>query len=148
MKTFSLKPSAVSRVWYVINASEATLGRLSSEVAKLLIGKSKPNYTPHVDSGDYVIIVNAAELRVTGQKIDKKVYYRHSSYPGSLKKTTLEEKLAQDPTQVIFKSVRGMLPVNKLRDGRLKRLKIYPDAEHQHEAQKPRQISIRSKLHG
>lgn len=143
MKTYSAKPSDVTRAWYVVDASEVPLGRLATKVATLLTGKGKPMFTRHIDCGDNVIVINAAKLQVTGDKLNKKIYFRHSNYPGGLRETTLTEKLSQDPTDVIFKAVRGMLPVNKLRDDRLARLKIYADAEHKHEAQKPTTLSVK-----
>ena len=142
MKTYSAKPTDVTRKWYVVDASETSLGRMATEIATLLSGKSKPMFTPHTDCGDYVIVVNADKLVVTGKKLSDKVYYRHSQYPGSIKKTTLAEKMEKNPANVIEKAVRGMLPANKLRPGRLARLKIYSGAEHQHEAQKPEKISV------
>ncbi len=141
-KTYSQKPAEVTRKWYVLDASELPLGRLATAAASLLIGKSKPSVTAHVDGGDYVIVVNAAGLVVTGKKMTDKKYYRHSGYPGGIRMATLGEKMDQDPTSVIFAAVRGMLPVNKLRPGRLDRLKIYADANHRHEAQKPENISL------
>ena len=143
MKTYSAKPSDITRKWYVIDASEASLGRLSTKVADLLTGKSKPSYTPHMDGGDYVIVINAKNLQVTGDKLEKKIYYRHSQYPGGLKEETLREKLEKDATEVIRHSVRGMLPVNKLRDERLKRLKIYAENEHPHSGQNPKTIKLK-----
>ncbi|OGL30302.1 50S ribosomal protein L13 [Candidatus Saccharibacteria bacterium RIFCSPHIGHO2_02_FULL_47_12] len=143
MKTFSQKPADVTRKWYVIDASEATLGRVSTVVARLLIGKDKPTVTSHVDGGDFVIVVNAANLKVTGNKMLDKVYYRHSGHPGNLRARRLEEQMALNPTKVIEKAVYGMVPVNKLRDGRMKRLKIYAGAEHDHAAQKPEQLSLK-----
>ncbi len=143
MKTYSAKPSDVVRKWYVVDASELPLGRLSTKVAELLTGKGKPMFTKHIDCGDYVIIVNAEKLVVTGNKIEDKMYYKHSNYPGGLRETTLKYEMAKDPTTVIRKSVRGMLPVNKLRDERLKRLKIYAGASHEHDAQKPEAISLK-----
>jgi large subunit ribosomal protein L13 len=143
MKTYSAKPTDVTRTWYVLDAREATLGRVSTRAAKLLLGKDKPQFTHHIDCGDYVIVINAKDLVVTGDKLKQKTYYRHSGYPGGLKETSLSEQLAKDPTQVIRHAIRGMLPVNKLRDGRLARLKIYAEAEHQHEAQKPVIISVK-----
>lgn len=143
MKTFSAKPADVTRKWYVIDAAEAPLGRVATRVATLLTGKSKPQFTKHIDTGDYVIVINASQLQVTGGKEDKKVYYRHSNYPGGLKEITLGKQLAKDPTEIILHAVRGMLPVNKLRDERLARLKIYAAAEHKHEAQQPEVISIK-----
>jgi large subunit ribosomal protein L13 len=143
MKTFSAKPADVTRKWYVIDAAEAPLGRVATRVATLLTGKGKPQFTKHIDTGDYVIVINASQLQVTGGKEDKKVYYRHSNYPGGLKEITLGKQLAKGPTEIILHAVRGMLPVNKLRDERLARLKIYAAAEHKHEAQQPEVISIK-----
>ncbi|HSW65854.1 MAG TPA: 50S ribosomal protein L13 [Bacillota bacterium] len=143
MKTYSAKPVDVTRKWYVIDASEATLGRVATQVATLLLGKGKPMFTKHIDVGDYVIVINAAQAQVTGGKMDKKMYYKHSGFPGGLTELTMREKLARDDTSVIFQAVRGMLPVNKLRDARLDRLKIYGGAEHNHEAQKPEAISVK-----
>lgn len=143
MKTYSAKPSDVTRQWYVVDASEASLGRLATQVASLLTGKGKPQFTKHIDCGDYVVIINAKDTVVTGGKETKKIYYRHSNYPGGLKSATLAEKMEKDPTFAITQAVRGMLPVNKLRDERLKRLKVYAGAEHAHEAQKPTVISVK-----
>lgn len=143
MKTYSAKPSDVTRKWYVIDASDAPLGRVATQVATLLTGKSKPQYTPHIDCGDYVIIVNADNLVVTGKKLTDKIYYRHTGFPGGIKDATLAEKMAKDSTDVIFKAVRGMISANKLRDERLKRLKIYAGTEHNHEAQKPEVLSLK-----
>ena len=145
MKTFSAKPSDVTRKWYVVDASELPLGRISTRVAELLMGKGKTIFTKHIDCGDYVIVINADKLVVTGNKIEDKMYYKHSNYPGGLRETTLKYEIAKDSTNVIKKSVRGMLPVNKLRDDRLARLKIYAGAEHDHEAQKPVSISLKGK---
>jgi large subunit ribosomal protein L13 len=145
MKTYSQKPAEVTRKWYVIDASEVPLGRLSTVAASLLIGKGKPSVTAHVDGGDYVIVINADQLVVTGKKMENKMYYHHSHYPGGLKEATLKEKMAKDSTEPIIKAVRGMLPVNKLRPGRLARLKVYAGAEHQHEAQKPETLSLKGK---
>ncbi len=143
MKTFSLKPADVKRRWYELDAAETTLGRLSVGAAKLLIGKSKPEYSPHVDNGDYVVITNAAKLKVTSDKLLKKTYYRHSGYPGNLRSKTLAEKMDESPSEVVRLAIRGMLPVNKLRDGRLARLKIYDGPEHENTAQKPEKITIK-----
>jgi large subunit ribosomal protein L13 len=143
MKTYSAKPTDVSRQWYVVDAGEAPLGRVATKVATLLTGKGKPQFTKHIDCGDFVIIINAKDTVVTGDKRQKKIYYNHSGYPGGLKSATLEEKLAKDPVFAITQAVRGMLPVNRLRDGRLLRLKVYADAEHKHEAQKPTSISVK-----
>jgi large subunit ribosomal protein L13 len=143
MKTYSAKPSDVTRKWYVIDASEAPLGRTATKIATLLTGKEKPMFTHHIDCGDYVVVVNAGKIQVTGNKMEDKMYYHHSHFPGGLKEATLTEKMEKDPTHAIFHAVRGMLPVNKLRDGRLDRLKIYEGAEHQHDAQKPEKISVK-----
>lgn len=143
MKTYSAKPSEVTRAWYVIDASEAPLGRVSTKIATLLTGKGKPMFTQHIDCGDYVVVVNAEKLVVTGNKLADKKYYRHSQYPGSLKTSTLSDKLAQDPTEVIYLAVKGMLPKNKLMDERLKRLKIYRGEEHNNIAQKPQKVSVK-----
>ena len=142
-KTYSAKPTDVTRKWYVLDASEVTLGRLSTVAARLLIGKDKPMFTSHIDCGDYIIVINSDKLVVTGKKLEQKMYYHHSGFPGGLKEATLQEKLNKDSTQVIIKSVRGMLPVNKLRDGRLARLKVYAGNEHQHEAQQPVKRSLK-----
>jgi len=143
MKTYSAKPSDVTRKWYVLDAAEAPLGRLAARAAVLLTGKGKPMFTPHIDTGDYVIIVNARQTIVTGKKASDKVYYKHSGFPGGLRERTFTEQMEKDPTEVIFQAVRGMLPVNKLRDERLARLKIYADADHKHAAQKPEPISVK-----
>lgn len=142
MKTYSIKPSDITRKWYIVDASEAPLGRVATQIAKLLTGKDKPMFTHHIDVGDYVVVINAQDMVITGNKIDTKKYYRHSGFPGALKESTMREKHEKEPTYAIFHAVRGMLPVNKLRDGRLDRLKIYADAEHAHEAQKPLAISV------
>lgn len=143
MKTYSAKPSDVTRKWYVVDATEASLGRVATKVAKLLTGKDKPMFTHHIDTGDYVIVINAEKIKVTGNKLDTKMYYSHSGHPGALKEATLREKQAKDPTFGVMHAIRGMLPVNKLRDGRLERLKIYAGSEHNHAAQKPQVISIK-----
>ncbi|MCX6725380.1 MAG: 50S ribosomal protein L13 [Candidatus Saccharibacteria bacterium] len=143
MKTFSAKPADVTRKWYVVDASEVPLGRLATVTASLLLGKGKPTITSHVDGGDFVIVINSDQLVVTGNKLNDKMYYHHSHYPGGLTETKLSDKIAKDSTTVIQKAVRGMLPSNKLRDGRLQRLKVYTGPEHQHEAQKPETMSLR-----
>lgn len=143
MKTYSAKPSDVTRKWYVIDASEDTLGRVATKAATLLLGKGKPQFTHHIDVGDYVIVINARDLKVTGDKMTTKKYYRHSGYAGALKERTMQEQMNLDPAKVLEHAIRGMLPVNKLRDGRLERLKIYADAEHKHEAQKPKMLSVK-----
>ena len=143
MKTYSAKPSDITRTWYVFVASEATLGRVATQVASLLIGKSKPMVTSHIDCGDFVIVTNTDQLVVTGAKMTDKMYYRHSGFPGGLTETQLKDVIAKDSTRAIYDAVRGMLPVNKLRDGRLQRLKLYTGAEHNHEAQKPEKLSLK-----
>lgn len=143
MKTYSAKPSDVTRKWYVLDASETTLGRLSTEAARLLLGKGKPQVTAHVDCGDFVVIINTDKLNVTGSKLETKMYYRHSGHPGGLKETQLKDVMAQDSTKAVFAAVRGMLPVNKLRDGRLARLKLYTGEEHNHAAQKPEVLKLK-----
>jgi len=143
MKTYSQKPAQVQRSWFLLDASEAPLGRIATKVAKLLLGKEKPAITSHVDGGDYVIIINANNLVLTGEKDKKKIYYRHSGFPGGLYARSLKEQHEKDPAKIIYKAVRGMLPDNKLRRQRLARLKIYPDMTHEHSAQKPQQLSIK-----
>jgi|SRR5688572_16723949 large subunit ribosomal protein L13 len=143
MKTYSAKPSDVTRKWYVVDASEAPLGRVSTKIATLLLGKEKPMFTKHVDVGDYVIVINADKIVTTGGKLDRKMYYKHSGFPGGLTEKTMRDVMEQDSTKVVIQAVRGMLPVNKLRDGRLDRLKVYAGSEHQHEAQKPEKISVK-----
>jgi large subunit ribosomal protein L13 len=142
-KTYSAKPSDVTRSWYVIDAAEAPLGRVATRIATLLTGKEKPMFTSHIDCGDYVVVINAKDTVVTGKKATDKIYYRHSGFPGGIKQRTFTEQMEKDATHAIFHAVRGMLPVNKLRDERLARLKIYEGSEHNHEAQKPQLISIR-----
>lgn len=143
MKTYSAKPSEVTRKWYVIDASETTLGRVATQAARLLIGKDKPMVTHHIDCGDFVVIVNTDKLKVTGSKLEEKMYYHHSGHPGGLTETKLKDVMAKDSTRALYEAVRGMLPVNKLRDGRLLRLKLHAGAEHNHEAQKPEVISLK-----
>lgn len=143
MSTYSAKPTDVTRNWYIVDASEDSLGRVATKVATLLTGKGKPQFTKHIDCGDFVIVINAAQTVVTGDKLTKKIYYKHSDFPGGLKETSLGEKMEKDPTFAIRTAIRGMLPVNKLRDGRLLRLKVYAGADHNHAAQKPVQISVK-----
>ena len=143
MKTYSAKPTDVTRKWYVIDAAEAPLGRVATRIATLLTGKEKPSFTKHIDVGDYVIVINAKAANVTGNKLDTKMYDRHSGHPGGLTETSMRDVMEKDATKVVFHAVRGMLPVNKLRDARLDRLKIYEGAEHNHEAQKPEAISVK-----
>jgi len=143
MKTYSAKPTDVKRDWYLVDAAEVPLGRLATRVATLLTGKGKPQFTKHIDTGDFVVVINAGQLVVTGDKSNKKIYNHHTGYPGGIKAATLGEKQVKDPTFAVTHAVRGMLPANKLRDGRLKRLKVYADNEHQHQAQQPKQISLK-----
>jgi large subunit ribosomal protein L13 len=143
MKTYSIKSSEIKREWYVLDASQAPLGRLATTAASLLLGKGKPTVTPHMDGGDYVVVINSAQLVVTGNKAKDKIYYRHSGFPGGIYSRTLTEQMEKDPNKVIFDAVRGMLPVNKLRDGRLARLKIYADDQHNHAPQKPKALSLK-----
>lgn len=143
MRTFSAKPTDINRKWYIIDASEAPLGRIATQVANLLTGKTKPQFTPHIDCGDYVVVINSDQLIVTGKKTTDKIYYRHTGFPGGIKQKTLNEKLDEDSSDVIIKAVRGMIPVNKLRAGRLARLKVYANAEHNHSAQKPELIKTK-----
>lgn len=143
MKTYSAKPSDIDRKWYVIDASELPLGRLATQVATLLTGKNKPQFTKHIDMGDYVIVINSDKLVVTGKKLTDKIYYRHSGFPGGLKEKQLKDVIENDSTHAVIHAVRGMLPVNKLRAERLKRLKVYTDDSHNHDAQKPEKISLK-----
>ncbi len=142
MKTKVLKKNGVQRTWYLVNAKDKVLGRLASRIAILLMGKHKPQYTPHIDCGDFVVVVNADKFRVTGKKMSDKIYYSHSFYPGGLKQTTLEEMLKKHPERVIYHAVNGMLPKNRLRSRRMRRLKIYASAEHPHKAQAPKEIVL------
>lgn len=141
-KTYSAKPNEVTRNWYLIDAASAPLGRVAGLAARYLQGKHKATYTPHIDSGDAVIIINARSLRVTGNKLKDKVYYRHSGYAGALQQRTLEEQLKQSPEKVVQAAVRGMLPKNKLQESQLKRLKVYVDDQHGHDAQQPKQVEV------
>ncbi|HEC77856.1 MAG TPA: 50S ribosomal protein L13 [candidate division WOR-3 bacterium] len=142
MKTKVLKKNDVSRKWYVVDATDKVLGRFASKIAGLLIGKNKPQYTPHIDCGDFVVVVNADKFRVTGKKLKDKIYYSHSFYPGGLKEISLEMLMKKDPKRAIYHAVSGMLPKNRLRARRLKRLKIYTSSEHPHKAQSPTKIEL------
>ncbi len=142
MKTWNAKPGEVVRRWYVVDADGHTLGRLATRIADVLRGKDKPQYTPHVDTGDFVVVVNAEKVAVTGKKLDDKVYYRHSGYPGGLKRRSLREELERRPTEVLRKAVRGMLPRNRLARQQLTKLKVYPGPEHPHDAQKPEPLPV------
>ena len=142
MKTFMASPATIDRKWYVVDATGMTLGRLASEVAKVLRGKNKPIFTPHIDTGDYVIVINAEKIAVTGKKLDQKIYYRHSDYVGGLKQATLREKLANKPEEVIELAVKGMLPKGPLGRQMFKKLCVYAGPEHKHAAQKPEVITF------
>ena len=142
MKTFMANPDKVDRKWYVVDAEGQTLGRLASEVAKVLRGKNKPIFTPHVDTGDYVIVINAEKIAVTGKKLDQKVYYHHSDYVGGMKETTLREKIARKPEEVIELAVKGMLPKGPLGRKMYKKLFVYAGPEHKHAAQKPEVLTF------
>ena len=142
MKTFMASPATIDRKWYVVDATDMTLGRLASEVAKVLRGKNKPIFTPHIDCGDNVIVINAKKIKVTGKKMDQKVYYHHSDYVGGLKEATLREKLAKKPEQVIELAVKGMLPKGPLGRQMFTKLHVYAGPEHKHEAQKPEVLTF------
>lgn len=141
-KTFTAKPSTIERDWYVVDAEGKTLGRLASEVARRLRGKHKPEFTPNIDTGDYIIVINADKVAVTGKKLKDKVYYRHTGYIGNLKSATFEEMQAKKPGKVIELAVKGMLPRGPLGRAQLKKLKIYAGSEHQHSAQQPIVLEI------
>ena len=142
MKSFMASPSTVERKWYVVDAEGKTLGRLASEVANVLRGKNKPTYTPHIDTGDYVIVVNAEKIQVTGKKLDQKIYYHHSEYVGGMKEATLREMMQKKPECVITHAVKGMLPKGPLGRQMLKKLHVYAGPEHNHAAQKPETLDI------
>ena len=142
MKTFSAKPAEVERQWWVVDAEGQTLGRLATRIATVLCGKHKPIYTPHIDTGDYVIVINAEKIEVTGKKLDTIVYYRHSGYPGGLKERTLREQLVKFPERPIEEAVKGMLPKSKLGRHMLKKLKVYAGTEHPHTAQQPQLLEL------
>ena len=142
MKTFMASPATIDRKWYVVDAEGKTLGRLASEVAKVLRGKNKAIFTPHIDTGDYVIVVNAEKVKVTGKKLDQKIYYRHSEYVGGMKETTLKEMLAKHPERVIEFAVKGMLPKGPLGRQMYKKLFVYAGPDHKHVAQKPETLEV------
>ena len=142
MKTYALRASEIQRNWYIVDAEGKTLGKVASVVAQVLRGKHKPTFSPHLDNGDCVIVVNAGRVRVTGNKPDQKVYYRHTGYPGGLRATTLKDMLERHPTRVIQHAVRGMLPKNRLGRKMIKKLKVYAGSEHRHAAQQPRPLQI------
>jgi len=137
MKTYTAKPREIEQTWYLLDAEGKTLGRLATQIADLLRGKGKPQYTPHIDTGDFVVVVNAERIHVTGNKLEQKLYYRHSGYPGGLRSRTLAEQLARRPEEVIRKAVKGMLPKNKLAARQIVKLKVYAGPDHPHEAQNP-----------
>jgi large subunit ribosomal protein L13 len=142
MTTVSTKPADVRRDWYVVDADGKTLGRLATEIARRLRGKHKPEYTPHVDTGDYIVVVNAEKIRVTGNKLQQKMYHHHTGYIGNLKSITLEKQLQKAPERVIETAVRGMMPKNKLGRAMFKKLRVYAGSEHQHTAQQPIALDI------
>jgi large subunit ribosomal protein L13 len=142
VRTFTAKTAEIKRQWYVIDAEGQTLGRLASKIAPIIKGKHKPIYTPHLDCGDFVIVINAEKVRVTGRKLDQKVYYRHSQYPGGLSSINLRDQLARHPERVLQAAVRGMLPKNKLGRQMIKKLKVYSGDSHPHEAQQPKPLKL------
>ena len=142
MKTYMANPDKIERKWYVVDAEGKTLGRLCAEVAKVLRGKNKPQFTPHIDTGDYVIVVNAAKVKVTGKKLDQKIYYRHSDYVGGMKEATLREMMAKKPEAVIEHAVKGMLPKGPLGRSMYRKLHVYAGPEHEQQAQKPEVLTF------
>ena len=142
MRTFTAKTAEIEREWYVVDAEGQTLGRLASRIAPIIKGKHKPIYTPHLDCGDYVIVINADKVRVTGQKMEQKFYYRHSGYPGGIKSISLRDQLATYPERVLQSAVKGMLPKNKLGRRMIKKLKVYAGDAHPHEAQQPKPLEL------
>ena len=142
MKSFMASPATIERKWYVVDATDMTLGRLASEVAKVLRGKNKPTFTPHIDTGDYVIVVNAEKVKVTGKKLDQTIYYHHSDYVGGMKETTLREMLAKKPEKVVELAVKGMLPKGPLGREMYTKLFVYAGPEHKHQAQKPEALTF------
>ncbi len=141
MKTLSAKKSDVERKWYVVDAADKVLGRMATGIAMRLMGKDKPTYTPNADTGDFIVVVNAGKVRLTGNKLDKKIYYWHTGYPGGIKSQTARERMEKDPTSIVSEAVRGMLPKNRLGKQLLKKLKVYAGAEHPHAAQKPEKLT-------
>jgi large subunit ribosomal protein L13 len=142
MKTYSAKPGEITRDWYLVDAEGKTLGRIATQIADRLRGKGKTVFTPHVDTGDFVVVINAEKIAVTGKKLEQKMYYKHSGYPGGLRERTLREQLDRQPTEVLRKAVKGMLPRNKLGRAQLTKLKIYAGPEHPHEAQEPTTLEV------
>jgi large subunit ribosomal protein L13 len=142
VKTYAVKASEIEREWFVVDAEGKTLGRLASEIAQILKGKHKPIYSTHLDVGDFVIVINAEKVRVTGRKLEQKFYYHHSGYPGGLKSISLKDQLARHPTRVLKAAVRGMLPKSRLGRRMIKKLKIYAGQEHPHQAQQPKELDL------
>ena len=142
MGTFTAKPETVVQAWYLVDATDKVLGRLATQIATRLRGKHKPEYTPHVDTGDHIVIVNAAKIRVTGDKINQKKYYRHSGYPGGIKETALSDELENNPERVIERAVKGMLPKNSLGRAMFRKLRVYAGPDHSHQAQQPKALEI------
>ena len=142
MKTFSTKPKGVHREWFVIDATDKVLGRLATEVARRLRGKHKPEYTPHIDTGDHIVVVNAEKIRVTGAKMEEKVYHRHTGYPGGIRSVVLKDMLAKHPERVVETAVKGMLPKNPLGRAMFRKLHVYAGANHKHEAQQPKPLEV------
>lgn len=142
MKTLSAKPQEVTHDWYIVDAADKTLGRLATEIASRLRGKHKTCYTPHVDTGDYIVVINVEKVKVTGNKAKDKKYYRHSEYPGGLKETTFEKLIARKPEEVLHRAVKGMLPKGPLGYAMIKKMKLYTGAEHPHDAQQPKVLDI------
>lgn len=143
MKSYMASPATIERKWYVVDATGHTLGRLTSEIAAILRGKNKPTFTPHIDTGDYVIVVNADKIKVTGKKLEQKIYYNHSDYPGGMRETTLSQMLAKKPEEVIRLAVKGMLPKGPLGRSMITKLHVYAGAEHPHAAQKPEVLVVK-----
>jgi large subunit ribosomal protein L13 len=144
MKTYVATPANRQRDWYVVDAEGKTLGRLATQIADMLRGKRKPEYTPHCDTGDFVVVINAEKVRVTGRKMEQKLYWRHSGYPGGIRSRTLAEMLDRQPEEVLRKAVKGMIPRNKLGRAQLRKLKVYAGTEHPHSAQQPKPIEIQT----
>ena len=143
MKTFMASPATIERKWYVVDAKDMTLGRLASEVAKILRGKHKPTYTPHVDTGDHVIIINAKDVKLTGKKLDQKYFRYHTGHPGGLREVKYRDLMATKPEKAVYQAIKGMLPKNSLGRQMIKKLRVYRDAEHNHAAQKPEVLEIK-----
>jgi len=142
MTTYTAKPSDIKQDWYIVDASGKTLGRLATEIARRLRGKHKPEYTPHMDTGDYIVVINAKEVKVTGNKTTDKIYHHHTGYPGGLKSITFDKLIAKKPERIIEKAVKGMLPRGPLGRDMYRKLKVYPGAEHKHSAQQPKALEI------